>query len=195
MSSPESKSISPEQKPDHESSESIDTSEQREKLRNIVEDAELKHKEKLGKESEQEEAHREALERAKSLKEVAEGVREKIPAEKRTRLFTKQQRDASFNRQMDAIQSDMTPTSKAFSKLIHNKTIDRTSEAIGSTIARPNALLAGSITAFIVVTILYLITRHYGYHLSGFETIGSFILGWVLGLIYDYVRVLITGKN
>jgi len=43
--------------------------------------------------------------------------------------------------------------------------------------------------------IIYLFARHYGYPLSGSETIAAFILGWVMGLLFDYLRVMITGKK
>lgn len=165
--------------------------EHKERLRKSLEHAETKHKE--SHEESLERVQREAIERANSLKEVAKA--EKSPAQKRVKLFTRQQREVSFKRQMDTIQAEMQPGERRFSKVIHNKSIEQASDAIGSTIARPNALLAGSISAFILVTIVYLVAKHYGYQLSGFETIGAFVLGWMLGLGYDYVKLLVTGKK
>lgn len=164
--------------------------EHHERLRRNLEEAEAKHKEK--QQEDLEHVQREAVERATSLKEVAKV--EKSPAQKRT-LFTRQQRDASFKRQMDAARADMTPSERRFSKIIHNKTIESVSDAVGSTLARPNALLSGSIFAFLLVTIVYLLAKHYGYQLSGFETIGAFLVGWVLGFIYDYIKLLVSGKK
>jgi hypothetical protein len=34
-----------------------------------------------------------------------------------------------------------------------------------------------------------------GYPLSGTETIATFIGGWGLGLIFDFFKVMITGKR
>lgn len=164
--------------------------EHHERLRQNLEEAEARHKEK--QQDDIEHIQREAAERATSLKEVAKT--EKSPAQKRA-LFTRQQRDASFKRQMEAAQADMTPSERRFSKIIHNKTVESVSDTVGSTLARPNALLSGSIFAFLLVTIVYLLAKHYGYQLSGFETIGAFIIGWILGFIYDYIKLLVSGKK
>ena len=96
---------------------------------------------------------------------------------------------------MKQLQSELKPSQRAFSKFIHNPVVEKTSDAVGSTVARPNAILAGAVTAFILVLAVYLIAKFYGYTLSGFETIGAFIVGWILGLLYDFFKVMITGKN
>lgn len=189
MSHKEKLSTSPEHKISPEALEATGA-EHHERLRRNLEEAESKHKEKQKEDLEQ--VQREAVERASSLKEVA--TVEKSPAQKRT-LFTRQQRDASFKRQMEAAQADMSTSERRFSKVIHNKTIESVSDTVGSTLARPNALLSGSIFAFLFVTIVYLLAKHYGYQLSGFETIGAFIVGWILGFIYDYIKLLVSGKK
>ena len=89
----------------------------------------------------------------------------------------------------------MSAPSRTFSKVIHNPVIEKTSEVVGSTVARPNALLAGSTVAFITVAVLYIVAKQYGYVLSGFESIGAFILGWLIGVSFDYVRLLIRGST
>jgi len=96
---------------------------------------------------------------------------------------------------MTKLQEELPPVQRGFSKLIHNPAVEKTSEVVGSTVARPNAILAGAVVAFFAVLIVYLTAKHYGYILSGFETIGAFIVGWVLGILYDFFRVMITGKK
>lgn len=108
---------------------------------------------------------------------------------------SKKQRQHSYKQTMKQIQSEMSTASRTFSKVIHNAVIEKSSEAIGATIARPNAILAGSLTALVLVTSLYVIAKIFGYRLSGFETIGAFILGWLIGLIYDYVRFMALGRR
>ena len=95
---------------------------------------------------------------------------------------------------MAHVQSELPPTQRAFSKLIHSPVVEKTSEFVGGTVARPNAILSGAVVAFFLVLAVYLVAKHYGYLLSGFETIGAFIVGWVIGVLYDYVRALATGK-
>jgi hypothetical protein len=96
---------------------------------------------------------------------------------------------------MKTVQEDLSPTSRAFSKFIHVKPIEKASDIVGSTIARPNALLAGAVCAFVLTLAVYVFAKNMGYKLSGFETIAAFVVGWVLGILYDYFRIMITGKK
>ncbi|MDB5183384.1 MAG: hypothetical protein JWO07_65 [Candidatus Saccharibacteria bacterium] len=91
--------------------------------------------------------------------------------------------------------AEMKPSERVFSKFLHNKTVEKTSDVIGSTVARPNAMLSGSIAAFLGITILYFVSKYYGFQLSGFETIATFIMGWVVGVLYDYFSVMIRGHS
>ena len=109
--------------------------------------------------------------------------------------ISKKEKTASYKKHMKQIQSEMPAPQRAFSKVIHSPAVEKTSEFIGSTIARPNAILSGAVVAFFVVLAVYLLAKNLGYALSGFETIGAFIVGWVIGIFYDYVRVLLTGKK
>ena len=140
------------------------------------------------------------------LKEAAEKAaevekkpvqKEVAPAEKRrdTPAQRRAKAKASYKTTMKETQSQLSAPSRAFSKTIHNPVVEKASEAVGSTVARPNAILAGSVTAFLFTLAIYVVARHYGYPLSGFETIAAFILGWAVGLLGDYLRVMITGKK
>lgn len=115
------------------------------------------------------------------------------PAARRGAI-SKAQKKASFKREMKEVQRQLSPTSRAFSKVIHNKAIEQASDAVGATVARPNAILAGAVAAFIVTLVVYFVAKNIGYTLSGFETIGAFIVGWVIGIVYDYLRILVTGR-
>lgn len=116
------------------------------------------------------------------------------PTSSSVRKVTKKQKDAEYKKTMTAIRSEMSAPSRAFSKVIHNPVIEKTSEVIGSTVARPNAILAGSVTAFLSVSLIYIVAKQYGYVLSGFESIGAFIIGWLIGISFDYIRLLIRGS-
>jgi hypothetical protein len=104
---------------------------------------------------------------------------------------TKHERRSSYNDTMKQIQSEMKPSERSFSKVIHAPSVEKTSEVVGSTIARPNAILAGAVAATFLSLAVYLIAKHYGYRLSGFETIGTFAVGWALGLLYDYAHLML----
>lgn len=143
-----------------------------------------------------EDVQHEAQEKALSKEDLLDTEpREASPAERRNGPISKAERDASFNAIMDEERSQMSAPSRAFSKVIHNKAVEKTSEVVGSTVARPNAILSGAIFAFILTLGTYLVAKNLGYPLSGFETIGAFALGWILGVAYDFLRVMITGKK
>lgn len=108
---------------------------------------------------------------------------------------TKAARKKAYDSIVKQTQSELHPASRAFSKVIHNPVIEKTSEIAGSTIARPNAILSGAIFAFLITLSIYVVARANGYPLSGFETIAGFIAGWIIGILYDFFKVMITGKK
>lgn len=145
-------------------------------------------------------ARHEALKEAVSVEAGSAELKAKespaaAPANRRHGVISKKERNASYKHQLDRVQAELPVTKRTFSKVIHNPVVEKTSDAVGATIARPNAILAGSMTAFFLVLAVYLIAKHLGYQLSGFETIGAFIVGWILGILYDFFRVMITGKK
>ncbi|MFI5212365.1 MAG: hypothetical protein ACHQTE_00195 [Candidatus Saccharimonadales bacterium] len=142
-----------------------------------------------------EKARVEALETAISVETESLGNETVAASPALRRGSIKKERDASYSRTMQQVQSELNAPSRAFSKVIHNKVVEKTSETLGATIARPNAILAGAVAAFIFTLALYIIAKHFGYRLSGFETIGAFILGWIVGQLFDFLRVMITGKR
>ncbi len=117
------------------------------------------------------------------------------PARRRHGVVSKKERDVSFKQHMKQVQTELTPAKRAFSKFIHAPVVEKTSEVVGSTVARPNAILAGAVVAFFAVLGVYLVAKHFGYQLSGFETIAAFAIGWVVGMLYDFFKVMITGKK
>lgn len=107
---------------------------------------------------------------------------------------TKADKQAVYRQTMAHIQKSMSAPSRAFSRVIHTPFVERSSDVLGSSLARPNAILAGSFSALLLVSIMYVVARTFGYQLSGFESIGAFVIGWIAGILFDYVRVMTTGK-
>jgi len=108
---------------------------------------------------------------------------------------TKKQKQTEYKKTLKSIQKEMNPAERTFSKVIHNPVVEATSEIAGKTVARPAALLVGSLSALILTTIIYAIAKYYGYVLSGFEWIITFVIGWAIGLVIDWIRVEIFGKK
>ena len=147
------------------------------------------------KENKVETARAEALEKAVAVERAPDKAAERSPAERRRGPISRKERDASYKATMKEVRSHMSPAQRAFSKFIHHKAVDQISEAAGNTVARPNAILSGAVAAFLFSLATLLIAKHYGYRLSGFEAIGAFIAGWLLGILYDFFKVMITGKK
>ncbi|NCU38442.1 hypothetical protein EOL96_05295 [Candidatus Saccharibacteria bacterium] len=149
--------------------------------------------------NEAEGARQEALEQAsnsreKESKSANKSSAEKSPAERRGPA-SKAEREASFQTTMKEVRTQMSGSSRTFSKFIHQPTVEKISNTVGSTIARPNAILSGSVFAFLFTLGIYVLARFNGYPLTGTETIASFFLGWAVGLIADYFRLIVTGKK
>lgn len=161
-----------------------------------------KLQEQLEKKTENGENRGEKLESARKETEAAfsreagkESKQGGEPTASGVRHATKRQRQDSYTATMKQIQSEMNASSRAFSKFIHNPSVEKLSDAVGSSLARPNAVLAGSMAATFLTLFVFLVAKQYGYRLSGFETIGTFFVGWALGLIYDYARLMFSGKR
>lgn len=108
---------------------------------------------------------------------------------------TKAARSRAYQSIMAQARSEMPAPQRAFSHFIHNPVIDRVSSIAAKTVARPDAILSGSVFAFALTLVIYLIAKQSGYALTGTETIASFIAGWILGNVYDYIKTLIRGNG
>ncbi|MEO5691475.1 MAG: hypothetical protein ABIQ64_04795 [Candidatus Saccharimonadales bacterium] len=110
------------------------------------------------------------------------------------RKITKREKDRVYKQTLTRVQSEMNAPARAFSKIIHAPIVEKTSEVVGSTAARPNALLMGSMMALVLLSIVYAVGQTYGYRLSGFEMIAAYTTGWVVGLLADYVKIMASGR-
>lgn len=110
------------------------------------------------------------------------------------RKITKREKKRAYKQTLERLQSEMSAPARTFSKVIHAPIIEKASDVAATTVARPNALLFGAMVAFFALTALYVIGRTYGYPLSGFEMIGAYVLGWIVGILIDYFRALAVGR-
>jgi hypothetical protein len=91
----------------------------------------------------------------------------------------------SYSDTMRSMQRHLSPASRSFSKVIHSPLVEKTSEALEKTIARPSVTLGATWTALIVGSVFYLTAYHYGYMLSGSELLFSFIVGALIGILIE----------
>lgn len=88
----------------------------------------------------------------------------------------------SFTRTMTRVRKKLSPIEKPLSKVIHNPIVDKTSEVVGKTIARPSSVLGGAFFALIGTSALLWITRHYGYEYNYLVVIMMFAIGMIVGI-------------
>jgi hypothetical protein len=166
----------------------------------LAKSAELEHKA-----SEQLKKVEHALENASENKhELAEKARETIKkvetpaAPKEAGEPTKEPvsnsgitRRVNYEHTMKSLRRSMKPAQRVFSKVIHNPSIERASEVIGTTIFRPSVSLGATTTAVIVGGYVYLSARSYGFSLSGPELILAFVAGGIIGILAEALVKLI----
>lgn len=159
-------------------------------------ETESKHGEKLETNSEHlaQEARAEAEKQARPAEDYRPAAESEKVAPKQTHHFNTDHKKA-YEETMATVQQHMSAPARAFSKVIHNKAVEEVSDVTGNTIARPNAILSGSLFALLLTLALYVEARYAGHSLSGFEMIGAFILGWIIGIIFDFLRTMVTGKR
>ncbi len=99
-------------------------------------------------------------------------------------------KEAAYHDTLRSLQRHLSPASRRFSKVIHSPAVEKTSEVVGATVARPSVTLGATTTALIVGGFLYFTARAYGFALSGSELLLSLIIGGILGLLVEGVAKL-----
>lgn len=107
--------------------------------------------------------------------------------------ISRQKQDRAFQKTMQQARTHMSVGQRAFSRLLHLKAVEKISDTIGGTVARPNTVLYGSLAALILTTVIYVTAKYFGYPLSGSESMTAFIVGWCIGIVIDYTQVLLRG--
>lgn len=133
------------------------------------------------------EQQHEAAERAR---EVISKQPEEAPnlAEKTVReppRVTKLDRFANYVFTLKSVQRSLPPVSRAFSKVIHNPIISKTSEIAEATVMRPSVALGATSTAAILGGFALIISRYYGYALPTSWFIACLAVGGALGLLIE----------
>lgn len=110
-------------------------------------------------------------------------------------LVNKQLKNMAFSRSMTRTRKKLSAPSRVFSKIVHNDMVDKSSEFIGKTIARPSSMLAGAFTAFVGTSALLWITRYYGYEYNYLLVILLFIGGALAGVAVEGLLRLVRKNN
>lgn len=136
---------------------------------------------KLSAEKEKREAD---LSAEKGNQEKAEN---KSPQSRTKRVYTKKESKQAFKREIKNVQKQLPRASRAFSKVVHNTAVEKTSNAVGKTIFRPSALLGGSIIGLLAGATVYIVARYYGYGMPSWMLPSLLIAGTLLGLFAEFI--------
>lgn len=108
---------------------------------------------------------------------------------KSQQAITKAEKTRTYKMTMQRAQNQMSRPSKTFSKFIHNPVVERTSETLGTTIARPSGILGAGSMGFIGISIVLYHARQNGFPVDNRYTlvIGLLIGGWIFGVVFEFI--------
>lgn len=184
---------SPEQA--HSKHEALVSKEQREKHREAALEEARKAIEKHA-EQDHHQLAKEAVEHAEQAKTTVEHAPNDQDKDLALPGMQQSIKNNAYRRELNKIQSKLPPSSRKFSKVIHNKTVESISNIGAQTAARPSGLLGGSIFAFSGSLIVYYMARHYGFRYNYLMLFLLFIFGFLVGCILELlVWSLFTRRN
>lgn len=102
-------------------------------------------------------------------------------------LVNKEIKDISYRRTLKKVQSKLTYSSRVFSKIVHQPTIEKVSDITSKTIARPSGILFGGLFSFIGSSIFLWTARHYGYEYNFLLFLIFFVVGFMIGLTIELI--------
>jgi|GEM_PF-7050351 hypothetical protein len=126
---------------------------------------------------------------------IRQGISKKQTNKERSAQINNKLTDDSYKKTMALVQSQLPAAQRRFSQLVHTGFVEKATDILSSSVARPNSIFLGSFFAFITTLGLYFITKMAGYSISGSEIILAFFAGWLIGLIYDYFWILVLGNK
>lgn len=91
----------------------------------------------------------------------------------------------SYERSISRVQQKLSTPEKAFSKVVHNKTVENVSESIGKTAARPSGILGGGIVSLVGSFIVLYMSKKYGFEYNFIMFFIFMALGFVAGVIIE----------
>lgn len=140
---------------------------------------------------------RAAIEKAKPItKETFSGQAEmESDAPSDVRWWSKELGHQTFDRTLSSVRRQLTAPEKQLSKFIHKPVIEKTSDFVGKTVARPSGILLGGIFSFVGSLGVYLMARYLGGEIRYSIFAVTFVGGYLLGLIVELAWRLLTRKK
>lgn len=167
--------------PENSAEQAESNAEQREKLKELLEKAE---QEPGNNEDSIEKLRNRIEEEAVSGKEKSAGEHQADKKEPGFRIDKTAKNDA-YKKTLKSVRHKLPRRQRAFSKVIHQPTVEKISEVGSKTVARPSALLSAGFFAFIGTTAIVWISRYYGFRYNFFVYIVLLIGGFLFGLLAE----------
>lgn len=137
-------------------------------------------------------ARKAAAEQAVSATESASMAAEQPQADQSHSFAVHQQlKTNAYTQTLRTIQRRLPRVDQAFSKVIHNRRVEATSEFAAKSVARPSGILGGALFACIGSSVLVYLTRHYGFPYNYTMFIVFFVGGFGVGLLAELIVRLI----
>jgi hypothetical protein len=130
---------------------------------------------------------------AKSSTEYAQ--EEKNNETQHPALVNMQLKDMAYSRALVRTRKHLSVPAKMFSRVIHSKILDKPSEAIGKTIARPSGMVGGAVFAFFGTSLLLWTTKKYGYEYNYLAATLLFIIGMIFGIVTESLLKLLKKRR
>ncbi len=93
----------------------------------------------------------------------------------------------NYTQTLLSVQRRLNPASRAFSRIIHTPAIEKSSEALETTIMRPSVITGALWAAVIVGAVFYFTARHFGYQTSGSEMLAALLMGAIIGFLIEKI--------
>lgn len=91
----------------------------------------------------------------------------------------------TYSRTLKRVQERLSKPEQAMSKVMHNKTVEKVSDELGKTAARPSGILGGGIMSLVGSFVLLYMTKKYGFEYNFFIFFVLLAAGFALGVVLE----------
>lgn len=91
----------------------------------------------------------------------------------------------TYGHTLKRIQQRLSKPERAMSKVMHNKTVEKVSDGLGKTAARPSGILGGGIVSLLGSFVLLYMAKKYGFEYNFFIFFALLAVGFGLGVLID----------
>lgn len=167
--------------------------EHQEKLNDIANEQRIKAAEAANEKVQDklEHARKETAEHAISSNELeADKPDDKVPLIGNHQLLKKD----AYKQILKRTQEQLSKPSRAFSQLIHNKTVESLSNVSAKTVARPSGFLGAGLGAFVGSLVSVYTSQHYGFRYNFGMFIALFVGGFIFGLLIELMLKMLMKR-